>query len=303
VAFLRINLIQENRSFKKKFPRRGEKMPYFESFDGTRIHYELYPGSKPYTLFVLHGWTAQAPFYRFLLPYLKDFTVVLWDARCHGQSQVDFNATVQDMAKDFRHFLQYEHKSDNAVVPVGHSMGALTLMEYVKQFGTDMLHKMVIVDQSPKLMTDNTWDLGIYGDYPSSRNEIMIKHFEKDLGIGVIKLGTSGLNLEYNRLFEKKPEFFYERKRVFTPEQEKGMIHIWKSLTQADYREVVSHIDIPVLLLYGLKSQYYKKETAYFMKDQIPNATLHFLEKGDHSPFIQETDKFTEYIKEFVESD
>lgn len=278
-------------------------MPFFQSFDNQSIYYHYHRGSVPFLLFFLHGWTASSDFMR---PYKKffqkDYHFVFWDARCHGKSDAPKNAVVQDIAKDLYFFLHNIHDKRMPVIAIGHSMGALTLFEYIDHYGTDDFYKLVIIDQSPKLMTDETWELGIYGNYTPEINQKMVEAFKKDLGEGVIKLSTSGLNTEYNKLFEKHPEFFYQRKRVFRPEQIDGLIHIWQSLVQADYRKTIEKIDIPTLLLYGLKSQYYKKETALYLKERIKKSTLHFFEEGDHSPFMSYPDEFAKVIEDFIEN-
>ena len=223
-----------------------------------------------------------------------------WDARSHGKSFVAPEGSISKMARDLDVFLTKLSEKGPLTV-VGHSMGALTLFEYVRQFGTRNIARVVIVDQSPKLVTDESWDLGIYGNYNEGRNEEFIKLFLKDLGEGVIRLGTSGLNLEYNKLFVTHPEFFYERKRTFSPEQARAQVKIWESLTAADYREVLPAIDVPALLLYGEKSQYYKRETAFYVAEKIPDSRICFFPKGDHSPFVQEQDEFVNQIKKFIE--
>ena len=62
------------------------------------------------------------------------------------------------------------------------------------------------------------------------------------------------------------------------------LIACWKSLTEADYREVLAHIRIPALLIYGGESNFYRTETAYFVRDCIPQALLHIYEGTDPLP-------------------
>jgi hypothetical protein len=49
-------------------------------------------------------------------------------------------------------------------------MGALTLWQYIRDFGTGRLARLCFIDQSPKLLTDSTWSHGIYGDFDDSRS-------------------------------------------------------------------------------------------------------------------------------------
>ena len=274
-------------------------MPYFQSFDNQSIFFTEHKGTSKEILVFLHGWTSSQVYYQQLVKPLKEFNLYFWDARSHGKSFVDPAGTIAKMARDLDVFLT-KLSGKGPITVVGHSMGALTLFEYVGQFGTKNIQRAVIVDQSPKLVTDSTWDLGIYGNYPEERNQEFIQLFLEDLGLGVIRLGTCGLNLEYNKLFLTHPEFFYDRKRTFSLEQTKAQVKIWESLTAADYRNVLSRITVPTLLLYGEKSQYYKRETALYMKEKITDSRLCFFPKGDHSPFVQEQEEFTRQIREFI---
>lgn len=275
-------------------------MPYYESFDQTKIYYQFFPGAKPYTLFFLPGWTAQGDFYLNLREFLPDFNLFFWDPRCHGKSEIRQDSGVVDMARDFHFFLNKVYALSHPVIPVGHSMGALTLFEYVKNFKTDQLSKLVIIDQSPKLVTDETWNLGIYGEYTAEQNEKMVELFLKDLGDGLIILNANGLNEDYKKLYQRHPEVLQNKKRHFSHEATTGMTSIWKTLAKADYRKTVEAIDIPTLLLYGLKSQYYVKETGEFLNQKIKNSKLVQFPKGDHAPFAKHPQEFCKAITDFV---
>ena len=61
------------------------------------------------------------------------------------------------------------------------------------------------------------------------------------------------------------------------------LIACWRSLTAADYRDVLGRIDVPAMLVYGGKATL-PSETARYVADRIPNALLHIYEGTDHSP-------------------
>lgn len=277
-------------------------MQFYQSFDNNTIAYQFFKGTQKKTLLCLHGWTGDSSMFQFLNKYLPHLNLFMWSARCHGKSQVDIEANIQKMAKDLHFFIEKIYPLNTPLTLLGHSMGALTLWEYLKTYQSPKINKIIVIDQSPKLLTDSTWDLGIYGNYTQSLNNDMIKDFKKDLGLGVIRLSTSGLYTEYNNIFKKRPEAFYSRKKAFTKEQTQGLVSIWKSLCHADYRPVLPTINLPTLLLYGEKSQYYKKETALFVKNQIKNSVLHFFPRGDHSPFLEHPQEFCSAIDDFLKS-
>ena len=275
-------------------------MPYFKSFDDKNIYYIEHQGIKKINIIFLHGWTSTAAFNDYLIKELKEFNVYMWDARSHGKSDVDEDVTIQKMAKDLYHFLAEVPNQDNQNFCIGHSMGALVLMEYMREFQGNNISKLGFIDQSPKLITDKEWKLGIYGNFPESLNEEMIKSFEENLAEGHTKLGMKGLNKEYKERVHNNPEILKAKHNYLKTLNSKAIIQIWKDLSVKDYRDVIKKIKLPTLLLYGLKSQYYLKETGTYMQDQIENSELMYFEKGDHSPFVEETEKFCNVVRAFA---
>ena len=77
---------------------------------------------------------------------------------------------------------------------VGHSMGALTLWQYLRDHGTHGLGKLCLIDQSPKLLTADDWEHGIYGNFPVDRSNELVSWLRDDFAEGVLKLTAHGLN-------------------------------------------------------------------------------------------------------------
>ena len=71
--------------------------------------------------------------------------------------------SVERMADDLHDLL--DHFRLERPVIVGHSMGALTFWAYIARHGCGRLDRIGVIDQSPRLITDADWRLGIYGDW------------------------------------------------------------------------------------------------------------------------------------------
>ena len=274
-------------------------MSHFFADDGSKIHLKISGDGSP--IVMLHGWTSS---HQEWLPFLGALTpehqVYRWDARGHGGHPPNNENTpsVERMAQDLANLL--EHYQLNEVTAVGHSMGALTLWQYIRDFGTQQLAKLCFIDQSPKLLTDESWEHGIYGQFNQTKANELMSLLHEDFAEGVLKLTAFGLNQRAKDKYLAGASG-WERSRIALRAQEPGpLIDCWTSLTAADYRDVLSQIDIPTMLVYGGESNFYRTETAHYVAKQIPNAILHIYEGTDHSPHQWQRERFTSELIAFI---
>src|SRR4030095_7888326 len=82
--------------------------------------------------------------------------VLAWDARGHGSCRpVIGSITLARLACDLAEML--DHFGLERPVLVGHSMGALTLMQYLHSYGTERVAAVALIDQSPRIVTAAAW--------------------------------------------------------------------------------------------------------------------------------------------------
>ena len=81
-------------------------------------------------------------------------------------------------------------------------MGALTLWQYVQEYDVDRLSKACFIDQSPKLVTDNDWRNGIYGDFNAKKSAAFLTELENNFAESVLRLTAHGLNDRARQLYE-----------------------------------------------------------------------------------------------------
>ncbi len=121
----------------------------FRADDGELVYLQVSGEGSPVVM--LHGWTSShgewSPFVDILATRHRLFR---WDARSHGGHGLTRPTlpSVGRMARDLRNLL--EHFALERAVLVGHSMGALTIWEYVRHWGTEGLAKLCLIDQSPR---------------------------------------------------------------------------------------------------------------------------------------------------------
>jgi len=82
----------------------------------------------------------------------------------------------------------------------------------------------------------------------------------------------------------------------------RALIDCWKSLTAADYRDVLARIPIPALLVYGGASNFYSTGTAEYVRDSIPDALLRIYEGVDHAPHLWERERFVKDVLDFIDA-
>lgn len=276
------------------------EMSHFIADDGEKIHVHVSGEGRP--LILLHGWTANhmewSPFMRALNGQHR---VYRWDARGHTPDSGDpprSDPTLPRMARDLRQLI--DHFGLDNVSILGHSMGAMTLWQYVRDFGTAGIHSLCFIDQSPKLLTDADWRLGVYGDFDARRSQAFVDSLHEDFAEGVLKLVAFGKNSRAREGYLANTpawESTRQRFRALTP---KPLIRCWKSMTEADYRDVLAQIDVPTLLIYGGQSNFYSTETAHYVANAIPKAILRIYEGEDHSPHLWQRERFTKELLEFL---
>lgn len=276
-------------------------MEHFTVDDGERIHLRISGDGPP--LVLLHGWTAShAEWFPYLAEFNRRHTVYRWDARAHGGHALRTQTTpdVARMARDLHQlFLHYDL---DTVCAVGHSMGALTLWQYLRDYGSERIGKLCLIDQSPRLVTDDDWPHGIYGDFDIDRARHFVSQLEEDFAESVLRLGALGLNQRAREKYEERARGWEKARIGLRQLNAKPLIACWMSLTEADYRLVLGEIDVPTLLIYGGESNFYHTATAHHVRDAIPDALLHIYEGSDHSPHQWQRERFIRDLLDFSAS-
>lgn len=274
-------------------------MTHFVADDGEKIHVRISGEGSP--LILLHGWTASSEeWFPFMAELNARHRVYRWDARGHGGHTLAHasSATVERMARDLKNLI--DHYGIAEATAVGHSMGALTLWQYLRDHGTHGLGKLCFIDQSPKLLTSDDWPYGIYGNFPVDRSKEAISWLRDDFAEGVLRLTAHGLNKRAEEKYLENTSGWQRARAALRAQDPAPLIDCWLSLTAADYRDVLAKIPLPTLLVYGGESNFYGTATAQYVADNIPNAVLRIYEGSDHSPHQWQRERFVREFMEFI---
>jgi pimeloyl-ACP methyl ester carboxylesterase len=276
-------------------------MQTFTSDDGERLNLGISGDGPPVVL--LHGWTSSRAAW---LPVSKDlsrrYRVLCPDARGHGGHVP--NATrapdVKRLAADLLALLD-RYGIDRAVA-VGHSMGALTLWQFIRDHGCERLSRICIIDQSPRLITDETWQLGIYGDFDRARSTVLDAELNSDFAEGVLRLIAGGLNARAADGYARNTKGWQQARRALQALDAEILITIWRSLVAADFRDVLPAITVPTWLAWGTASNFYPVDVGRYLLSSIRGSSMTCYEGADHAPHLQNPDRFSADLIEFIES-
>ncbi|HEX6827436.1 MAG TPA: alpha/beta hydrolase, partial [Burkholderiales bacterium] len=205
----------------------------FSADDGEQLYVYVAGDGPPVVM--LHGWTSSHLEWSTILHTLSTrHRVYRWDARGHGGHALTRATppTVSRMARDLENLL--DHYRLDQVTAVGHSMGALTLWEYIRGHGTGRLARLCLIDQSPKLVTEDGWHLGIYGNFDRERSRRFIADLRADFAEAVLRFSAHGLNRRARERYEQNARGWQKSREALRALDPAPLIATWESLAAAD---------------------------------------------------------------------
>ena len=67
-----------------------------------------------------------------------------------------------------------------------------------------------------------------------------------------------------------------------------------------DYREFLSQITVPTLVIFGEDDRFYGPKVAQYIARRVPGSRLRMLPRSGHCPFWEQSDAFNNAVAEFV---
>ena len=270
--------------------------------DGETLRVWRHGESGPAIVF-LHGWTAShlewSPFVHALE---RGHRVYRWDARAHGgpPPTTDTVATAARMARDLDQMIDTLGLAGACFV--GHSMGSLTLWQYLRDHGSGKIGRLCFIDQSPRLGTDDDWKLGIFGDFPPERSARITRSFRDDFAEGVLRFTAYGLNAAARAGYEANGRGWQRLRDYLRGLPAEALVACWEDLANVDFRDVIPAIDRPTLVI--ANDQDYAHPLAYAreLAALIPGARLDVITSKTVDPALY-TREFTAALARFLSED
>jgi pimeloyl-ACP methyl ester carboxylesterase len=248
------------------------------------------------TILLVHGWTCNAEYWwRENIPALAEtHHVVAPDLRGHGLSgKADDGHTLAQYARDMRHVI--ESLDLTGVTFVGWSMGTEIALSYFEQFGSQDVRAFGFVDQSPYWHMDDGWEYPLFGEFSAEAAKGVVEALQTDRA-GFVKEQAIPAFFVEQRSEAKVDEIFAETMKTPTP----VAVAMFEEMAAADFRDVVSEVDVPTLLLYGGQSAIFPGDIGAWMHEQLPDSELVMFDESSHCPFVEEPAKFNRELSGFV---
>jgi pimeloyl-ACP methyl ester carboxylesterase len=285
-----------------EIPESAGDSSFFTTSDGVRIHYIEAGAGEP--LVMLPGWSQSAAMFAFQIAFFsRTHRVLAVDPRGHGDSaKPGHGYNAHRMAADVRELiLALDLRQVNLF---GHSGGVKYIWAYTELFGNDRLKKLVIVDDSPRLIDNPAWS-------EASRAEIGPMYFTGDLDRFAVQLldqdGEAFTATAMRSMFS--PSFAEREPRLMDWIISENLkmprvlaIELLYATSGIDWRGTIKRITLPTLVI-GAEGSTHKAAVLTWIADQIPGAKLRIwgrAEGGSHFMFLENPNQFNEELARFL---
>jgi pimeloyl-ACP methyl ester carboxylesterase len=228
--------------------------------------------------------------------------VLAWDARGHGSCRParGSTTTLARLGRDLHQLL--DHFELERAVLVGHSMGALTVLQYLQHDGTGRVAGVVLVDQSPRIVTDADWQLGMFGGCSADMLLGLIAGARRDLAETVVHEVESAAGGWLQRWLAPEAALGRMLRSWLHKLDPSALLDLAESLATADLRAVLPTLDVPLWVVLGGRSAHYAGVPLEpYYRQVVPHASVTVFARSGHSPHVAEPARFAEALMRFLD--
>jgi non-heme chloroperoxidase len=228
--------------------------------------------------------------------------VCTWDARGHGVSRGTPECAVPTLdllAADLDAAIT-AYAPEPAVL-VGHGLGALTILEYLRNYDAARVSRVVLVDQAPRMLTGLDWPLGLFGGFRAVDALEFEGQIRVDFADAWLSLLARGLdarspaddNSHRRHLESQRPDL----RALATG----SMLALWRSMIGRDYRVDLATLRVPLLAVLGGDSNFYHAaELGDWFQSSVPDAQVIRYAMVDHAPHAAAPARFARDVAAFA---
>ncbi len=212
------------------------------------------------------------------------------DLSGHGsRTAVNERSTLASMARDIA--LVIDRLCLERPLLVGHSLGALVVMQYIRDCGTNGLAGVCLIDQSPRITNDSHWRLGLLGSLTRAQLESAVARLK-----GAFESSAKGPGGRPESTGVVLGGVLAKLHDRIAP-----VLSILDSLIPADYRDVVARLSVPALVVLGGVSHHHGGlPLAAYYEATLRQGTVLTYPSSSHSPHRQNPKRFAADLAMFA---
>jgi non-heme chloroperoxidase len=275
-------------------------MPYItvgaENSGSINLYYEDHGTGQPVVL--IHGFPLSGAAWEKQVPGLMSagYRTITYDRRGFGRSSqpgmgYDYNTFATDL-----NMLMNELDLRDAIL-VGHSMGTGEVSRYISMFGSDRVSQAVLISPIPPFLLKTS-------DNPDGVDKSVFDGFMNAIMADRYAFHTSFLNSFYN--YEKtkgklvSEEAYRASWNLAVSASPIGTLACVKTWTE-DFRDDVSRIDVPVLIIQGDADQVLPfPKTGQRLQQMLPGSKMMTVKDGPHSIPWTHADDVNRAMMDFI---
>lgn len=269
-------------------------MSFYNTEDGYKLYYEEHGDISKPALVMLHGLGGRTEWFCHQTEYFKEkYHVIVYDQRGHGRSErKNQNLTITQMAKDLHDLTEYL-KLDKIIL-LGWSMGVNVALSYIHQFGDHKLSRLILVDNTPNMISSESWNYGIYPDAMTALTDISQL---MTIGWASYALSSIPLFLGAENSVSKEDRAWFDE--IYPDNDTLAMTGIFASNLTTDLSLTLKEIHVPTLMTYGTYMSLCSKEVMEGLASYVEHVDIAAFE-GGHFHFWQDAERFNKRVSEFI---
>jgi pimeloyl-ACP methyl ester carboxylesterase len=174
-------------------------------------------------------------------------------------------------------------------------MGALTILEFLRNYGPGHVSRVVLVDQSPRMLTAPDWPLALFGGFRTTDSLEFESQIRADATDAWLALQARG----HVACVESVPQGREYGARH--PLATGSMLALWRSMIARDYRADLAALQVPLLAVLGSDSNLYDAALlGRWFQQNVPGAQVASYPKAGHAPHAASPARFARDVAAFA---